>query len=87
MKESVTYQAIVEEGIEKGLEQGLEKGLEMGYVEGQQRFLLRVGGKRFGPPDAATQAVLGAIASREELERLIDRILDVESWSELLSQT
>jgi len=48
-------------------------------------LLLKFGGKRFGVPDASTQAVLEAITSIEELERLADRLMEVESWQELLA--
>ena len=48
-------------------------------------MLLKFGGKRFGSPDASTQAALEAINSIEELERLADRLLEVESWQELLA--
>ncbi len=72
MKESVTYQAIRNEGKVEG------------EVKGERNAVLRMGGKRFGPPDAATNAALEAITSTEMFERLIDRLLEVESWAELL---
>jgi predicted transposase/invertase (TIGR01784 family) len=36
MRESVTYQAVLEEGREEGLEKGLERGLEKGREEGRE---------------------------------------------------
>ncbi len=50
-----------------------------------RRIILRQGSKRFGPPDARTQAALDAIVSREQLEELAERLLEVESWNELLA--
>lgn len=47
-------------------------------------ILLRLGTRRLGPPDEPTQAALEAITSLERLERPADRILEVESWPELL---
>ena len=69
MKESVTYQAIVEEGRQEEV----------------RKIVLRLGGKRFGLPSEAVQASLSAVTSLEALEALTDRILDVESWTELLA--
>jgi predicted transposase YdaD len=69
MKESVTYQAIVEEG----------------RLEEARAILLRQGQKRFGPATAKVRAALEAITSVERLELLAERLLDVESWEELLA--
>jgi len=80
MKESVTYQAILEEGEAKGREEGRVEG----RVEGERNLLLRLGGKRFGPPDVRTVAAIQAITSLEHLEQLGERMLEVESWAELL---
>jgi predicted transposase YdaD len=68
MKDSSTYQAILEEG----------------RIEGERRTFLRVGTRRFGAPDARTQAAVDAISSQEELDRLTDRLFEVESWDDLL---
>lgn len=69
MKESVTYQAIVEEG----------------QIAALQATLLRQGTKRFGSPAQEIRNVLNGIASVERLESLTDRLLDVENWDELLA--
>src|SRR5438445_12199426 len=53
MEESVTYQAI------------LEKGAIVGEARGRReealRFIRRLGQKRLGPPDSATETALAAI--------------------------
>jgi hypothetical protein len=72
MKESVTYQAIIEEGE------------AIGEVRAARAILLRLGSRRFGPPDARTRTAIDAITSAERLEQLTERILDVENWDELL---
>ena len=69
MKESVTYQAIVREG----------------RVEEARAILLRLGRRRFGPPSPEAEAVLAGITAIERLEALSERLLDVESWEELLA--
>ena len=59
--------------------------LDEGRLEGEIRLLLRLGRKRFGPLDAADEAVLKSTKDPERLERLADAILTVRSWEELLS--
>ncbi|MFN0054766.1 MAG: DUF4351 domain-containing protein [Planctomycetales bacterium] len=99
MRESATYQAILEEGREEGLEkgravgreegleQGLEQGLEKGREEGRtteaRRIVLTLGAKRFGRPSVKVRRTIENIADPVVLERLATRLLDVESWAEL----
>jgi predicted transposase YdaD len=73
MKESVTYQAIVDEGRAEG------------RLTEARAILLRQGRKRFGPPSMEVRGALEAITSIERLELLAERLLDVESWQELLA--
>ncbi len=74
MKESVTYQAIVEEGVVKG------------RMEEARRILFRQGEQRFGAPaGAAVRSRVESINSQEVLEGLTDRLLRVSSWQELLA--
>lgn len=77
MKESVTYQAILKEGREEGREEG--------RAEEARALLVRLGTKRFGPPSEAARAALEAVTGIERLEGLNERVLDVESWEELLA--
>jgi predicted transposase YdaD len=84
MKESVTYQAILEEGREVGLELGREEGREEGRVQEARALLRRLGERRFGPPTTAAQAALAAATTIERLEAWSERLLDAESWEELL---
>ena len=46
-------------------------------------MLLLVGEKRFGVPDEATRARIEALTTREEIESLVNRLFEVENWSEL----
>ena len=80
MKDSKTYQAIIEEGRVEGVAIGEARG----EARGERNLILLIGGKRFGEPSTATLAQLEAIAIPAELERLAARLLEVESWSELL---
>jgi predicted transposase YdaD len=81
MKESTTYQAILQEGIELGI----AKGKETGVAEEAKRVLLRLGTKRFGPPGPKATAAIESLSDVKRLEQLTDRLLDVASWDELLS--
>jgi hypothetical protein len=70
MRESVTYQAILDEG----------------RVEALQKTILRQGRKLFGPADEGTTAAVTMIDDVQRLEFLSDRLLDVKSWRDLLAQ-
>jgi len=93
MKESSTYQEIKNEGRAEGRTEGRAEGRSEGRAEGRfegkteeaRGVLLRLGSKRFGEPDSRVQAYLNTVDQIETLDLLIDRILDVESWGELLS--
>lgn len=71
MEASSTYQATIQKG----------------RVEALQGTLKRVGERKFrSPPDAATIAALQAITDLGRLERLTDRLLDANSWADLLAE-
>lgn len=76
MKESSFYQMILDEG--------REEGSIKGEANEARKVILRIGRKRFGEPNAATSSQIEDIESLEKLEMLIDRLLEVESWGELL---
>jgi predicted transposase YdaD len=73
MKESVTYQAIIEEGEAKGL------------LKGARLAVLRIGEKRLGPPDEPMKSALASIGDLERLLRMSERVPEVKSWAELLA--
>jgi hypothetical protein len=68
MKESTTYQFIINEG----------------KVEGTKAVLLLQGEDRFGPPSPETRAQVEAIKDFNRLKQLSKRLLHVASWEELL---
>jgi predicted transposase YdaD len=70
MKESVTYQAILEEG----------------RADEARRILLTLGTKRFGKPSTKHRKTVAAITEPAVLEGLAKRLLEVESWPELLAE-
>lgn len=72
MKESVTYQAIIEEGEAKG------------KAEGFRRMIFLQGRSKFGEPSAEAEAALNSLGDVRQLEKLGVRLLRVSSWQELL---
>jgi predicted transposase YdaD len=72
MKESSTYQMILEEGEAKG------------KIEEARKILLDLARLDLGNPDASTQAALEAIDDVQQLESLIRRVREVTTWAELL---
>jgi hypothetical protein len=72
MEESTTYQAI------------LARGVASGSLAEAKKLLLLMGETRFGPPNAQAKTALDAISDLTRLETLGVRLLNVESWDELL---
>jgi len=64
---------------------GEAKGRAEGATEEARRNLFRLGSKKLGQPDARVEAQIAAITDRERLDQLLDRVLDVSSWDELLA--
>lgn len=70
MKESTTYQAVLDEG----------------RLEGAKRILMLMAEEHLGTAVASARAVIEAINSREEIEGLAKKLLGVSSWEELIRQ-
>ncbi len=101
MRESTTYQYILNEGRQEGEVKGRLEGEVKGRLEGEvkgrlegevkghvtavRKILLSLGSVRFDEPEAATAAAIEAITDPERLERLTKRLLNVGSWDELLA--
>ncbi len=78
MKESTTYQAILEEGRTEGQIQG---------AIAEARKVLRLQGEdAFGPPDARITALIERLNDLAQLEDLLKRIRSAGSWQELFGQ-
>ena len=73
MKESVTYQAILEEGREEG------------RAEAAQRNVLSLGTSLLGKPSPKVRRTLGRITDLNVLETLLLSVVKVDSWTELLA--
>ncbi|MBY0461188.1 MAG: DUF4351 domain-containing protein, partial [Gemmataceae bacterium] len=77
MEDSVTYQAILRRGRQEGLRQGRqEEGVNI---------ILRLGRAKFKvDPTTEQEAALNALADLTRLEALTEKLLDVNTWDELL---
>ena len=70
--------------LKEGRAQGLAEARAEGRIEEAKRILKQYAAKRFGEPGAHFEAAIDAVADLEELEQLIDRVVEVPSWEELL---
>jgi hypothetical protein len=84
MKESVTYQAILEEGRVEGEAKGRIEGKAEGKTEEARRFLLLLGRDKFGEPSARIQAALHTLVDVNAIEALALRVKQTASWQDLL---
>ena len=55
-----------------------------GAVEEAKKTLLRQGQKKLGPSSDTLEARINALSNLDRLNDLLDRILDVSTWDELL---
>jgi hypothetical protein len=93
IEESSVYQDIFAKGRAEGEARGRAEGEARGRAEGEARgraeearkILLIQGRKRLGPPDESVQGRIAAIGDLDRLNHLLERLLDVASWNELLS--
>ncbi len=89
IEESSVYQAILKKGEAQGISKGIAKGEAKGITEGRiteaREILLRHGGKKLGTPGERVEAEIHALSDLERLHELIDRVLDVSTWDELLA--
>lgn len=65
--------------------EGEARGEARGEAKSAREILLRLGRKRFGEPDEGLVQALEAITSAETLQDIAVRLLEVESWEELLA--
>ena len=78
MRDSVTYQAILEEGREEGRAEGQRKLA--------REILLSLGSDKFQPPSEEIQERILSMNDLSRLSHLARRVLHVESWQELLAE-
>ncbi len=76
MRESTTYQGILREGEARGEAKGL--------IGGRQDSILRIGHRRFGAPTQLLESTIRSITDQDRLNRMIDELVTVGSWDDLL---
>ena len=62
-----------------------QRQLELGEIRGMRHALLLLGTTKFGPPDDTARALLTGQTDREHLERMVQSMLVVNTWAELLA--
>ena len=82
IEESSVYQDIFAKGEAKG-----EAREAKGRVEEARLAILRLGRTKFGQPDEGAHATIDAIGDVDQLNSLLERILDVSTWNELLGSS
>jgi predicted transposase YdaD len=85
IEESSVYQGILKKGEAMGRAEGRDEGRIEGAVDEARKTLLRLGLKKLGPPDEQISGRIAEIADLDRLDVLLDRILDISSWDELLA--
>lgn len=78
MRESTTYQAILEEG--------RQEGIRLGEIRQAQRMLLSLGQERFGAPSQKLRKRLERLEDLDRLQALARRMLHADSWENLLAE-
>ena len=73
IEESSVYQSI------------FAKGEAEGRVEEARLAILRLGRQKYGEPDEGVRSIIDAIDDVDQLNVLLDRILQVSSWNDLLT--
>jgi hypothetical protein len=84
MRDSLTYQAILEEGRAEGEARGRAEGEARGRADEARLLLRQLGERRFGPANAEAVAALDRLENLDRLERLSLRVLEATSWDDLL---
>lgn len=74
MRESTTYQALINEGEAKGI------------AKGGADFILRYSSKRLGKPPRKLRDAILAIRDESRLEKIYERAPQAKSWNELLDE-
>jgi hypothetical protein len=97
LSESKSYQRRMAQADAEGLAKGMARGIAEGMAKAKAQaeaevkadalrdIILRQGKKKFGKPSAKVVRELNGIADEGRLTELSERILDVDSWKDLLA--
>ena len=78
---SSTYRALHDEAKAEGLAEGLAEG----KAEATRQLILSLGERRFGVASPQTRTALEALTDAGKLATIAERLLSVETWTELLA--
>ena len=84
MKESSTYQAILQEGREEGLRTGIQTGIQTGMIAAEQRSLLDIIRERFGSVPEMVEARIRATDDSAKLQAAIRQSVRVADPNDIL---
>jgi hypothetical protein len=84
MRESSTYQEILEEGRTEGRSEGRNEGRNEGAVMEARRILRLQADDAFGPPAPRIAEAIESIDDLKVLEKVLSKIRSTSSWEELL---
>ena len=82
---SSTYRALHDEAKAEGLAEGLAEGKAEGKAEATRQLILSLGERRFGVASPQTRTALEALTDAGKLATIAERLLSVETWTELLA--
>jgi predicted transposase YdaD len=85
IEESSVYQDIFAKGLVEGLAEGRAEGFVEGRIDEARQAVLQLGRKKLGQPNEGVRTRIAAIADVDRLNFLLERILEVASWDELLT--
>ena len=71
--------------VQRGLAEGLAAGRVEGRGDGVRQTVLRLASDRFGPPSPAVLDRLQVVATDEEIDRVVARLLTAADWADLLA--
>ncbi|MBC7805659.1 MAG: hypothetical protein H7145_05855 [Akkermansiaceae bacterium] len=82
VRESGTFQEILEVGLAEGQAKGFAEGQARAERQTLRDTILRIGTRRFGTPSPETTERVVGINDIPQLNRLLDRLFETESWDE-----
>ncbi|MFI5455256.1 MAG: hypothetical protein ACHRXM_07365 [Isosphaerales bacterium] len=73
------------EGRAKGFAEGFAEGEAFGATQQARKSVLRVGRQNLGPPDERALTQIADMTDLDRVQFLLDHVLKVESWDDLLA--
>jgi predicted transposase YdaD len=85
IEESSVYQDVFAKGEAEGRAKGRAEGQRQGQLDEAVQAILRLGRRKLGQPRKSVRDKIAAIGDVNDLNRLLERILEVSTWEELLT--